>query len=76
MSTDFPRLIEDAFPLKQTSLDSVFERIVRLGCISTPRIWPAQWRLQVQDPFEILLATMKNSILISARQILAKATEA
>ena len=32
--TDFPRLIEFAFPLKQTSLDSVHEKNVRHGHIS------------------------------------------
>jgi len=39
---DFPRLIEFAFPLKQTSLDSVHEKNVRLGHISTLHIWPAR----------------------------------
>ena len=40
--TDFPRLIEHAFPLKQTSLDSVHEKNVRQGHISTLHIWPAR----------------------------------
>src|SRR5208337_290165 len=40
--TDFPRLIEFAFPLKQTSLDSVHEKNVRHGHISTLHIWPAR----------------------------------
>ena len=40
--TDFPRLIEYAFPLKQTSLDSVHEKNVRHGHISTLHIWPAR----------------------------------
>ena len=39
--TDHPRLIEVAFPLKQTSLDSVHEKNVRHGHISTLHIWPA-----------------------------------
>jgi len=39
---DFPRLIEYAFPLKQTSLDSVHEKNVRHGHISTLHIWPAR----------------------------------
>ena len=39
--TDSPRLIEFAFPLKQTSLDSVHEKNVRHGHISTLHIWPA-----------------------------------
>jgi putative DNA methylase len=40
--TDQPRLIEVAFPLKQTSLDSVHEKNVRHGHISTLHIWPAR----------------------------------
>lgn len=39
---DKPRLIEQAFPLKQTSLDSVHEKNVRHGHISTLHIWPAR----------------------------------
>jgi len=42
MTTDKPRLIEVAFPLKQTSLDSVHEKNVRHGHISTLHIWPAR----------------------------------
>ncbi|QOJ03668.1 MAG: DUF1156 domain-containing protein [Planctomycetia bacterium] len=41
MSND-KRLIEVAFPLKQTSLDSVHEKNVRHGHISTLHIWPAR----------------------------------
>ena len=40
--TDKKRLIEVAFPLKQTSLDSVHEKNVRHGHISTLHIWPAR----------------------------------
>lgn len=40
--TDFPRLIEHAFPLKQASLDSVHEKNQRHGHISTLHIWPAR----------------------------------
>ena len=36
------RLIESAFPLKQTSLDAVHEKNVRHGHISTLHIWPAR----------------------------------
>src|SRR6266849_2524311 len=39
---DSPRLIEAAFPLTQTSLDSVHEKNVRHGHISTLHIWPAR----------------------------------
>ncbi len=41
-SSDRPRLIEVAFPLRQTSLDSVHEKNVRHGHISTLHIWPAR----------------------------------
>jgi putative DNA methylase len=40
--TDRPRLIEVAFPLRQTSLASVNEKNVRQGHISTLHIWPAR----------------------------------
>ncbi len=36
------RLIEAAFPLEQTSIDSVHEKNVRHGHISTLHIWPAR----------------------------------
>lgn len=36
------RLIEAAFPLKQTSIDAVHEKNVRHGHISTLHIWPAR----------------------------------
>lgn len=39
---DDKRLIEMAFPLKQASLDSVHEKNVRHGHISTLHIWPAR----------------------------------
>ena len=42
MTTNEKRLIEVAFPLKQTSLDSVHEKNVRHGHISTLHIWPAR----------------------------------
>ena len=42
MPTDDKRLIEVAFPLKQVSLDSVHEKNVRHGHISTLHIWPAR----------------------------------
>jgi adenine-specific DNA methylase len=40
--TDHPRLIEHVFPLKQASIDSVHEKNVRHGHISTLHIWPAR----------------------------------
>jgi adenine-specific DNA methylase len=40
--SDAKRLIEVAFPLKQASLDSVHEKNVRHGHISTLHIWPAR----------------------------------
>ena len=42
MNPDKKRLIEVAFPLKQVSLDSVHEKNVRHGHISTLHIWPAR----------------------------------
>jgi putative DNA methylase len=42
MNQDHPRLIEAAFPIKQASLDSVHEKNVRHGHISTLHIWPAR----------------------------------
>src|SRR5258706_10767666 len=39
---DQSRLIEHAFPLRQASLDSVHEKNVRHGHISTLHIWPAR----------------------------------
>src|ERR1700750_2515692 len=41
-TTEDRRLIEVPFPLKQTSLDSVHEKNVRHGHISTLHIWPAR----------------------------------
>lgn len=40
--TNKPRLIEVAFPLKQTSIASVHEKNVRKGHLSTLHIWPAR----------------------------------
>jgi len=40
--SDTRRLIEVAFPLEQTSIDSVHEKNVRHGHISTLHIWPAR----------------------------------
>ncbi|MXZ89880.1 MAG: DUF1156 domain-containing protein [Chloroflexi bacterium] len=42
MNWNDKRLIEVAFPLKQVSLDSVHEKNVRHGHISTLHIWPAR----------------------------------
>jgi len=41
-STLDKRLIEVAFPLKETSIDSVHEKTVRHGHISTLHLWPAR----------------------------------
>jgi adenine-specific DNA methylase len=54
--TDQPRLIEVAFPLKQTSLDSVHEKNVRHGHISTLHIWPARRPLAASRA--VLIATL------------------
>lgn len=50
------RLIEHAFPLKQASLDSVHEKNVRHGHISTLHIWPARRPLAASRA--ALLATL------------------
>jgi putative DNA methylase len=42
LNSNDKRLIEVAFPLKQASLDSVHEKNVRHGHISTLHIWPAR----------------------------------
>ncbi len=42
MTLDSPRLIEVDFPLEQVSIDSVHEKNVRHGHISTLHIWPAR----------------------------------
>jgi putative DNA methylase len=42
MNNNDKRLIEVAFPLRQTSIDSVHEKNVRHGHISTLHIWPAR----------------------------------
>ena len=39
---DYSRLIEHAFPLRQASMDSVHEKAVRHGHISTLHLWPAR----------------------------------
>lgn len=54
--TDNKRLIEVAFPLKQTSIDSVHEKNVRHGHISTLHIWPARRPLAASRA--ALLATL------------------
>src|SRR5947199_5931244 len=53
---DTSRLIEHAFPLKQASLDSVHEKTVRHGHISTLHIWPARRPLAASRA--ALLATL------------------
>ena len=50
------RLIEVAFPLKQVSLDSVHEKNVRHGHVSTLHIWPARRPLAASRA--ALLATL------------------
>ena len=50
------RLIEATFPVKQVSLDSVHEKNVRHGHISTLHIWPARRPLAASRA--ALLATL------------------
>ena len=54
--TDKPRLIEHAFPLRQASIDSLHEKNVRHGHISTLHIWPARRPLAASRA--VLLATL------------------
>jgi len=67
--TDFPRLIEHGFPLKQASLDSVHEKNVRHGHTSTLHIWPARL-MRMRNPFSSLRANAKGSMLISPAQVM------
>ena len=50
------RLIESAFPLKETSIDSVHEKNVRHGHISTLHVWPARRPLAASRA--VLIATL------------------
>ena len=51
------RLIEVAFPLRQASIDSVHEKNVRHGHISTLHVWPARTSLG-RVPAAALIATL------------------
>lgn len=53
---DYSRLIEHAFPLRQASIDSIHEKNVRHGHISTLHIWPARRPLAASRA--ALLATL------------------
>ena len=53
---DGRRLIESAFPLKEASIDSVHEKNVRHGHISTLHVWPARRPLAAGRA--VLLATL------------------
>ncbi len=53
---DVRRLIESAFPLKEASIDSVHEKNVRHGHISTLHVWPARRPLAAGRA--VLLATL------------------
>jgi putative DNA methylase len=53
---DYQRLIEHAFPLRQASIDSVHEKNVRHGHISTLHLWPARRPLAASRA--ALLATL------------------
>jgi adenine-specific DNA methylase len=53
---DYSRLIEHAFPLRQASIDSVHEKNVRRGHISSLHLWPARRPLAASRA--ALLATL------------------
>ena len=57
------RLIEEEFPLKEVSLDSIHEKSVRHGHISTLHIWPARRPLAASRAavIEALLPSPENS---------------
>lgn len=57
--TETPRRIEVAFPLKQASLESVHEKNVRRGHISTLHIWPARSPLAVR-PAALIAALLPD----------------
>ena len=56
MTANDRRIIEKAFPVKQVSLDSVHEKNVRHGHISTLHIWPARRPLSACRA--VLIATL------------------
>ena len=64
------RLIESAFPLKETSIDSVHEKNVRHGHISTLHVWPARRPLAASRA--VLLATLLDDPGSDARQDLLR----
>jgi putative DNA methylase len=66
MSDQDRRLIEVAFPLAQTSLDSVHEKNIRHGNISTLHIWPARRPLAASRA--ALLATLLPDPLSDAER--------
>jgi len=73
---DTPRLIEHAFPLEQTSLDSVHEKNVRHGHISTLHCdTPSPHLIRVQDRLGNLLPRAKESVLIGQAQIIEAAAQ-
>lgn len=56
MTTDFPRLIEHAFPLREVSLDSVREKYGPRGHISGFHLWPARRPLAASRA--VMIATL------------------
>lgn len=86
MMTD-PHLIEQPLPQKQASIDSVHEKHVRHGHVSTLHIWSARWPLAAAraahrrgcsgcgDPFGSLLARAKGGVVIDDKQVLVVAAE-
>ena len=65
------RLIEAAFPLKQTSLDSVHEKSVRHGHIYTLHIWPAR-RPLVASRAALLATLLPDPVSANARRELLR----
>src|SRR5216683_4963570 len=66
------RLIEVAFPLKQTSLDSVHEKNVRHGHISTLHIWPARRPLAASRAALITTLLRDPGTTAARKEVLSK----
>src|SRR6516165_2969547 len=69
---DTKRLLEVAFPLKQASIDSVHEKNVRHGHISTLHIWPARRPLAASRAALIAALLPDSGDPDKRRQILAR----
>jgi hypothetical protein len=70
--TEFSRLIEFTFPLKQATLDSVHEKNVRHGHISTLHIWQLSTRpatVKENRSYSIGLAVVMGSLELRGKSV-------